>query len=103
MPKARIRLEGENPKDLEYVTNQLQAMSRALNIKVDGIVRLPKKKLVVPTRRTPCGDGSDTYERWWKKISRWFVDVEGDEKSLRQLLRVRIPDGVYVKIILVSS
>ncbi|RME80164.1 MAG: 30S ribosomal protein S10 [Methanobacteriota archaeon] len=103
MAKARIRLEGEKSKDLEYVTNQLQAMSRALNVKVRGTVRLPQKKLVIPTRRTPCGDGSDTYERWWKKISRWFVDVEGDEKSLRQLLRIRIPDNVYVKIILLSS
>ena len=101
--KARIRLEGENTSDLQYVTNQLIAMGRALNIKVGGAVKLPTKNLVIPTRRTPCGDGSDTYEKWWKKVKRWFVDVEGDEKSLRQLLRVRIPDNVYVKIILLSS
>jgi small subunit ribosomal protein S10 len=102
MAKARIRLEGEETKDLQYVVDQLVAMGRALGIKVNGAVRLPEKRLVVATRRTPCGDGSDTYEKWWKKISRWFVDVEGDEKSLRQLLRVKVQDNVYVKIILTS-
>jgi len=100
MTKARMRLQGENAKDLEFVVNQINAMSKVLKIHISGIVRLPKKNLVVATRRTPCGDGSDTYERWWKVIHTWFIDIEGDEKTLRQLLRVKVPENVYAKIII---
>ncbi|MEM4295494.1 MAG: 30S ribosomal protein S10 [Candidatus Anstonellales archaeon] len=100
MTKARMRLQGESSKDLEFVVEQINNMGRVLGIKISGIVRLPKKNLIVATRRTPCGDGSDTYERWWKVIHTWFIDIEGDEKALRQLLRVKVPENVYAKIII---
>ncbi len=103
MARARVRIEGASSKDLEYIVSQLKSMGQALNIKVEGPIRLPRKNLVLPTRRTPCGDGSDTYEKWWKRVSRWFVDLVGDEKALRQILRIRVPDKVYVKIILLNS
>ena len=76
-------------------------MTKVLNMKVKGPIPLPTKKLTITTRRTPCGDGSETYERWQKRISRRIIEVIGDNKSLRQLLRIKVPDNVYVKIILV--
>jgi ribosomal protein S10 len=33
-------------------------------------------------------------------LHRWFIDIEGDEKALRQLLRIKVPENVYVKIII---
>ncbi len=103
MARARVRLEGGDSKDLQYIVDQLRMMGNALNIKVRGPIRLPRKNLVLPTRRTPCGDGSDTYEKWWARISRWLVELEGDEKALRQILRIKVPDKVYVRIILLGS
>ena len=103
MARARVRLEGANKEDLEYITNQLNMMGQALKIKIKGPIRLPRRNLVLPTRRCPNGRGSGTYERWWKRISRWFVELDGDEKSLRQILRIKVPDKVYVKIILISA
>jgi small subunit ribosomal protein S10 len=75
-------------------------MSKVLGIQISGIIRLPRKNLIVATRRTPCGDGSDTYERWWKVTYTWFVDIDGNEKALRQLLRIKVPENVYAKIIM---
>lgn len=103
MAKARVRIEGADSKELEYIINQLKTLSQALNIEVKGPIRLPRKNLVLPTRRTPFGSGTDTYEKWWKRISRWFIDLKGDEKALRQILRIRVPDKVYVKIILMNN
>jgi len=97
---ARIRLESEDPKHIDYVIEQIKNIATALNMGFKGPIPLPKKRLRVTVRRTPCGDGSDTYETWWKEISRKFVIVEGDEKSLKYILRVKIPEDVYVKIIL---
>lgn len=100
--KARIRLESDNTESLNFVVKQIKAMAEVLKMKVKGPIPLPTKKLTITVRRTPCGDGSDTYERWQKRISRRIIEVIGDNKSLRQLLRVKVPDDVYVKIILLS-
>ena len=100
-PKARIRLESDDKESLNFVISQIKAMAKVLNMKINGPIFLPTKKLTITTRRTPCGDGSDTYERWQKRVSRRILEVVGDNKALRQLLRIKVPDNVYVKIILV--
>jgi small subunit ribosomal protein S10 len=101
MTTAKITLKGESPSDLEKVILQIKELSRTLNMKVIGPIPMPRRKLEISPRRTPCGDGSDTYEHWEKRISKRLVVVEGDEKMIRQILRVKVPDSVFVKISLV--
>ena len=98
MAKARINLESDDPKSLDFVVQQLKLISTTLGMKVRGPIPLPRKELTVTTRRTPAGDGSDTYEHWRKRISKRIIDIEGDEKSIRQILRIKVPENVYVKI-----
>ncbi|MBN2478479.1 30S ribosomal protein S10 [Candidatus Micrarchaeota archaeon] len=98
MSKARITLKGENPQDLDSVVKQIKELAAALDMKVKGPVNLPRKKLQITTRRTPCGDGTDTYEHWEKRISKRLIDIEGDEKYIKQVLRVKVPPEVFVKI-----
>lgn len=67
-------------------------------MKVSGPVHFPRKSLKINTRRTPCGDGTDTYEHWEKRISKRLIDIEGDEKHIKQVLRIKVPTEVSVKI-----
>ncbi len=101
MTKAKIILKGEEPGDLQKVIDQIKDLCRTLNMNITGPVPLPRRRLGISTRRTPCGDGSDTYEHWEKRISKRLVIVEGEEKMIRQILRVKVPDSVFVKISLV--
>ena len=98
MTKVRIKLSGEVPKDLDNVVQQIKELTSALGMTFIGPVRMPRKRLEISCRRTPCGDGSDTYEHWEKRISKRLVDIEGDEKYIKQILRVRVPTNVFVKI-----
>ena len=98
MSKARIKLSGDQIKDINDVINQIKELSQALGMKVHGPVPLPKEKYSITTRRTPCGDGSDTYEHWEKRITKRLIDVEGDEKLIKQIMRIRVPTTVFVKI-----
>lgn len=102
MTKAKITLKSEKPADLNTVVSQIKELSTALNMKVVGPVPMPRRRLNISCRRTPCGDGSDTYEHWEKRISKRLIEVDGDEKTIRQLLRIKIPDSVFVKISLVG-
>ena len=98
MSKARIKLAGEGIADINDVINQIKELAKALNMKVRGPIPLPKEVYHITTRRTPCGDGSDTYEHWEKRISKRLIDVEGDEKFIKQIMRIRVPTTVFVKI-----
>lgn len=101
MSRARITLKGEKPKDLDIVVNQIKELAKTLSMKMAGPIPFPRKKLSIATRRTPCGDGSDTYEHWEKRISKRLIEISGDEKVIRQILRIRVPDSVFVKISLI--
>jgi len=98
MTKVRITLSGEDPKALENVVGQVRELASALQMKFHGPVRMPVKRLLIACRRTPCGDGSDTYEEWEKRVSKRLVDIEGDERYIKQILRIKVPTNVFVKI-----
>ena len=96
--KARIKLVGKNPKELDEVCSQIKEIAKATGVELRGPVPLPTKRLKIVTRRTPCGDGSDTYERWEMRIYKRIIDVAQDERTLRQIMRVRVPDTVHIEI-----
>jgi len=98
MGKARIKLIGKSPKELDDVCNQIKEIAGATGVDISGPINLPTKRLKITTRRTPCGDGSDTYEHWEMRLHKRVVDVAGDERTLRQIMRVKVPDTVHVKI-----
>lgn len=96
--EVKITLSGEKPAHILAVIDQIKEIVKHLNLTIRGPVPLPTKYLTICTRRTPCGDGSDTYEHWEKRISKRLVYVKGDEKSIRNILRIKVPDDVFVKI-----
>ncbi|VVB57294.1 30S ribosomal protein S10 [uncultured archaeon] len=98
MSKARIKLIGKNPKELDDVCHQIEEIAKTTGVDLAGPIYLPTKRLKISTRRTPCGDGSDTYEHWEMRIHKRMIDVAGDERTLRQIMRVKVPDTVHVKI-----
>ena len=98
MTNVRIRLSGENSAALDGVVSQIKVLSDTLGMKFSGPVRLPRRKLEISCRRTPCGDGTDTYEHWEKRVYKRLCDIEGDEKYIKQILRIKVPTNVFVKI-----
>jgi len=41
-----------------------------------GYTRLPTRKLCLAVRRSPCGEGTNTYDRWIMKIFKRVLRVE---------------------------
>ncbi|MFN7991385.1 MAG: 30S ribosomal protein S10 [Candidatus Micrarchaeia archaeon] len=98
MTKVRIKLSGEDPAALDNVVQQIKVLAEGIGMDFIGPVRLPRRKLEISCRRTPCGDGTDTYEHWEKRVHKRLCDVEGDEKNIKQILRIKVPTNVFVKI-----
>lgn len=100
--KARISLAGTDPKKLESVCQQIRTISEKTGVAIKGPVPLPTKKLRVPVRKSPDGEGSETWDRWEMRIHKRLIDLDANERALRQLMRIQIPDGVNIEIILKS-
>lgn len=83
---------------LEDVCTQIKDIASRTGAKLSGPVPLPTKRLSVTPRKTPCGDGTDTYERWQMRIHKRLINIEADERTLRQIMRVQVPESVHIEI-----
>jgi len=100
--KARISLTGTDPKKVESVCQQIRAISERTGVGMKGPIPLPTKKLKVPVRKSPDAEGSETWDRWEMRVHKRLIDLDADERALRQLMRIQVPDGVNIEIVLKS-
>lgn len=98
---ARIRLWSTNKNSIDKVAQQIKSIAEKAGVKVRGPVPLPTKRLVVPVLRLPHGEGSKHWEHWEMRIHKRLIDVASDERVMRQIMRIRVPDDVYVEIELI--
>ena len=98
MEKARIVLIGKDPKQVDNVCNQIIEVTTKTGVGYAGPIPLPTKKMKITTRKSPDGEGTETWERWEMRIHKRLIDVDADERSLRQIMRVQVPDGMHIEI-----
>jgi small subunit ribosomal protein S20e len=60
--KIRITLTSRKVSSLEKVCTELIERAKSKDLRVKGPVRLPTKNLKISTRKTPCGEGSKTWD-----------------------------------------
>ena len=92
---ARVKLTSISLQKLGGVCTEIMNIGQKMGVKVKGPIPLPVKRLNVVTRKSPCGSGTETYEKWEMKIHRRIIDITADDKAIRQLMRLKIPDNVY--------
>jgi small subunit ribosomal protein S10 len=99
--KARIRLSSTKPGDLNQICDEIKKIAEKTGVRLMGPIPLPTKRLLVPTRKSPCGEGTHTWDKWEMRIHKRLIDVDPNERFLKRLMRVRTPEDVYIEIELV--
>merc|ERR1712107_146634 len=61
-------LTSRNVKSLEKVCQDLIRGAKDKELKVKGPVRMPTKTLRITTRKTPCGEGFKTWDKFQMRI-----------------------------------
>lgn len=72
--RIRITLTSRKVQSLEKVSTELIERARSKGLPVKGPVRLPTKKLKVTTRKTPCGEGSKTWDTFELRIHKRLIE-----------------------------
>lgn len=74
------------------------AENQGLKGKVSGPVRLPTKTLHITTRKTPCGEGSKTWDRFEMRIHKRIIDLLSAAEVVRQITSINLEPGVDVEV-----
>jgi len=98
MQKARINLASAEIGKLNQICNSIKEIAEKTGVNISGPIPLPTKRLKVATRKSPDGEGKASWERYEMRIHKRLIDIGVDERALRLVMRVPIPEGVQIEI-----
>ncbi|MBI2144828.1 30S ribosomal protein S10 [Candidatus Woesearchaeota archaeon] len=103
MQKARIKLASTDIEKINNVCTSIKDIVEKTGVDIHGPIPLPTKKLKVTTRKCPCGDGKATWDRFEMRIHKRLIDLGVDERALRLVMRVPIPEGLNIEIEMIEK
>ena len=98
MPKARINLASLDVSKLNEISGSIKDIADKTKVAMYGPIPLPTKRLKLTTRKCPCGDGKASFDRFEMRIHKRLIDLAVDERAIRLIMRVPIPEGVSIEI-----
>ncbi|QRW24216.1 ribosomal protein S10p/S20e [Rhizoctonia solani] len=101
--KIRITLTSSNVTNLEKFSRDLVNRAKDKDLRVKGPVRLPTKVLRITTRKTPCGEGSKTWDRYELKIHKRLIDLHSSSEIVKQITSISLEPGVEVEVTIASN
>jgi len=103
MPKARIKIASTDINKVNEVCNYIKGIAEKTGVEMRGPIPFPTKKLKVTTRRSPCGSGKASWERYEMRVHKRLIDLGIDERALRLVMRVPIPEGLNIEIEMIEN
>ena len=103
MPKARIKLSSIDIDKINEVCTAIKGIVDKTGVEMRGPIPLPTKKLKITTRKSPDGEGSATWDRFEMRVHKRLIDLGIDERALRLVMRIPIPDGLNIEIEMIED
>ena len=100
--RARIKLASIDIDKVNEICTSIKDIADQTGVELRGPIPLPTKKLKVTTRKSPCGEGKASWERYEMRIHKRLIDISADERTLRLVMRVPIPEGLNIEIEMVD-
>ncbi len=98
MPKARIKLASIEISKINQTCEYIRDIAEKTGVPIRGPIPLPTKRLKVTTRKSPDGEGKASWERYEMRVHKRLIDLGIDERALRLVMRVPIPEGLNIEI-----
>ena len=101
--RIRITLTSRKVEALEKVCAVLKNKAKSKSLKVSGPVRMPTKFLKLIVRKSPCGEGTNTYDRWQMRIHKRIIDMHSPADIIRQITSIPIEPGVDIEVTIIDE
>ena len=96
---CRMTLRSKETKPLEAACSEIVARAKNQGYETKGPVRIPTKILRITTRKSPCGEGSKTWDRYEMRIHKRVIDIHCPSSVVKEITNFRIDPGVDVNLI----
>lgn len=98
----KLTLTHTKYKELEKTCNEI--INNAKRVKdqkvvVSGVKRIPTKVLAITTRRSPCGNGTNTYDKFQMRIHKRVIHIKCGEQTFSKVSSIKIEPGMIVEAI----
>ncbi len=103
MQKARIKLASADITQLNEVVNSIVDIAKKTKTELRGPISFPTKRMKVTTRKCPCGRGKASFDRFEMRVHKRLIDLGVDERALRLIMRVPLPQSVNIEINLLEG
>ncbi|THG22591.1 hypothetical protein TEA_013600 [Camellia sinensis var. sinensis] len=112
--KIRITLflqERQEPRESASLQNLISFMlcadlvrgAKDKRLRVKGPVRMPTKVLHITTRKAPCGEGTNTWDRFELRVHKRVIDLFSSPDVVKQITSITIEPGVEVEVTIADS
>ncbi len=98
MAKVRIKLSSIDISALNNVIDSVKEITARAGVVMRGPIPLPTRRLKVTTRKSPCGDGTATFDRFEMRVHRRILDIPAEDRILHPIMKLQIPRSVQIKI-----
>ncbi len=98
MSRTRIKLASNSIDDINEITKSIVDIAEKTKTKVHGPIPIPTKRLKITTRQSPDGEGKASWDRFEMRVHKRLIDLDANERALRLIMRVQIPESVQISI-----
>ena len=96
--RIRMTLRSKEVKPLEAACSEIVVRAKNQGFETKGPVRIPTKILKITTRKSPCGEGTNTYDRFEMRIHKRLIDLHSPTEIVKQITAISIAPGVEVEV-----
>ena len=101
--RIRMTLRGREVKPLESTCAEIISRAKNQNFETKGPLRIPTKILRITTRKSPCGEGTNTWDRYEMRIHKRVIDFVCTNQDIRDITSIKIEPGVEVELTVTSD
>jgi small subunit ribosomal protein S20e len=94
----RITLTSRKISSLEKICQHIIENGKDKKLKIIGPNRIPSKTLVITTRKSPCGEGTNTWDRFEIKIHKRVIDIFSQDNIVNHITTINIEPGVEIEV-----
>jgi small subunit ribosomal protein S10 len=98
MAKVRIKLTSIDINSLNSVISLIKDITSKSGVMLRGPIPLPTRHLKVTTRKSPCGNGTATFDNFEMRVHRRILDIPAEDRVLHPIMKLQIPRSVQIKI-----
>ena len=103
MQKARIKLASTDIKKINQTCDYIKEIAEKTGVELRGPIPLPTKKLKLTTRKSPCGEGTNTWDRLEVRIYKRIIDLISSENTLKMINSINIEPGVEIEVTIIEE